>query len=186
MNFKWSTVKEATEAIKNICTLLLYLALTAFFVFFIWPKRNDYEPGDNQDFLGWKWNRKKNSSIITVNKVPVNVNEAKDTFRISSETYEAAKFIDTALYIDDQSWIYLGQIVDRKLTNSHWKITSIPHNGDHIVALDAVYKRKNFPIELEPGKWQLGDIRGVVGDNESVNIIDVKEIADQNFWALVR
>jgi len=39
---------------------------------------------------------------------------------------------------------------------------------------------------LKNGVWKLGDIRGAVGDNESVKVNAVNKIADGNYWALVQ
>jgi hypothetical protein len=112
--------------------------------------------------------------------------QGKDTSAIPAQLQMAAKLIDTTINLNNQSWVYVGQIVNGKLTNSHFRITELPQPGDMITARDAVYKRKDLPIELKNGKWKLGDIRGVVTDNESVKVNATKEIQDNNFWALVQ
>lgn len=77
-------------------------------------------------------------------------------------------------------WIYIGQKVNGKLMNGHFFINDIPVSGQRIVAKDAVYRRESFPVLLPNGQYQLGRSIGVVGDGESVTIIEIKVIPNDN------
>jgi len=183
---EWSKIKEMTEAIKNICLLILYLVIVVFFFVFIWPNRSDFEVkkiAAGPIEIGPKEKQALKTLEAVSNNVPL---EAKDTAKITPRLYAAAKLVDSTLNINNQNWVYIGQIVNGKLTNTHFKIKEIPQIGDMIAARDAVYKRKDLPIELANGNWKLGDIKGVVGDDESVKVNAVKEIQGKNFWALVQ
>jgi hypothetical protein len=182
----WSTTKEMTEALKNIATLIFYVAVTAFFAFSVWPRIKDYEP-QKWTVGGIEFGPKEKAALKAVDAVSNTVSkQAKDTTKIPFKLVEAAKIIDTTINQNNKNWVYLGQKINNKLTNTHFKIKDIPQPGDAITALDAVYKRKDLPIELANGNWKLGDIRGVVADNESVEVIKIQVIQDQNYWALVQ
>lgn len=183
----WSTAKEMTEALKNIATLLFY-AFLAIGLILIWPhivnKDQQYEV---KKLWPLEIGPKEKAAIKTIDAVPLNVpKQGNDTSKIPTKYVSAAKLIDTTLNQNNQNWVYLGQIVNGQLTNSHFQLKKLPRAGDVIKANDAVYKRKSLPEELKNGYWKLGEIRGVVADSESVMVTDVKEIADKNYWALVQ
>lgn len=182
----WSSTKEATEAIKNIATLIFYIIIVFFFAFAVWPRIKDFEI-KRVSVAGVELGPKEKEAIKAIESVPNNVPlQGKDTTKISDKLLAAAKLIDTTININNQNWVYIGQINNGQLTNTHFKIKDIPQVGDIITARDAVYKRKDLPVELKNGNWKLGDIRGAVSGNESVKVNAIKEIADKNFWALVQ
>lgn len=182
----WTNTKEMTEAIKNIATLFFYLIVVIFFTFAVWPRIKDFEI-KKVSVAGVELGPKEKAAIKTIESVSNTVPfQAKDTGKISDKLIAAAKIIDTTINLNNQNWVYIGQIINGSLTNTHFKIKSIPQPGEVITALDAVYKRKDLPVELKNGSWKLGDISGVVDDNESVKVNAIKEIQDQNYWALVQ
>jgi hypothetical protein len=182
---KWSDVKEITEAIKNIATLVFYTIIVVFFIIAIWPRIKDFEV-KKVSVAGVELGPKERAAIKEIEKIPTNVSKAKDTLQIPLKLIAAAKLIDTTINLSNQHWVYIGQIINGQLTNTHFKITQLPQPGDIITARDAVYKRKDFPIELKNGSWKLGDIRGVVAGDESVKVNVLKEIPVRNYWALVQ
>jgi hypothetical protein len=186
MKTDWSKVKEMAEALKSFCTLLLYIGITFFFLFAVWPKIKDFEV-NKFSIAGIELSPKQKEAIKNIDNVKnIVTGSGKDTGKISFTLQSAAKLIDTTINQNDQSWVYIGQIINDKLTNSHFEITKIPKKGDIITARDAVYKRKELPLELITGEWKLGDIRGAVTDKESVKVIKVVTIQDGNYWACVQ
>ena len=181
----WADTKEMTEALKNFATLILYIIVIFFFAFAIWPRIKDFEI-KKVSLAGVELGPKEKQAIQTIDSLSTNLNHhATDTAKIPFKFVAAAKLIDTTFNFHDRSWVYLGQKVNGKLTNSHFQIKDLPESGDTITAMDAVYKRKDLPLELKNGNWKLGDIRGVVTDNEAARVISVKEIADKNYWGLI-
>jgi len=181
---KWSNIKEITEVLKNVFTLLFYITLVFFFVFFIIPKANDFQL-EKLDIAGTQWTRTLQHAGNKLNEVPRTSSEGQDTQKVNSQKIFYAQIVETQ-ELEDSNWVYLGQIIDGKLCNSHFNITKLPNRGDKITAKDAVYKRNNIPFELEDESWKLGKIVGVVTDNETVTVNNIVKIKDDNYWALVK
>jgi hypothetical protein len=184
----WSEIKEMTEAIKNICVLVVYLVIAYIILFIILPKININDLSfKGMSMGGIEIGLKEKEAIKTIDSVQNTVpNQGRDTTKILLPQLNAAKLLDTTINVNNQNWVYVGQIINGKLKNSHFRIQNIPEKGDIISAIDAVYKRKDLPVELKNGDWKLGAIRGVVKDNEYVKVSDIKEISGKNYWALVK
>jgi hypothetical protein len=127
------------------------------------------------------------AAATEVAKLPLNAGkEAKDfVVNIQPVQIAQAKLLDTTINSNLETWVYIGQKVNGILA-THFNITTVPHKDDTVQAKDAVYKRKSVPIESKNGDWTLGEVKGVVRDGESVTILEVREIKDQNFWAKVK
>lgn len=182
----WSDTKDMTDAIKNIATLIFYLLVILFFTFSVWPRIEGFEI-KKVSVAGVELGPKEKAAFKTIEAIPTNISQqGKETGKIPLKVIEAAKLIDVTLSLNNENWVYIGQLINGKLTNCHFKINEIPQQGETIIANDAVYKRKDFPVELKTGDWKLGSIRGVVNNGDSVRIIQIKEIQDKNYWALVK
>lgn len=125
-------------------------------------------------------------SIVNAKNATTNLpTEVINTTNENMNVINAAKVLDTSINTNAENWVYLGKISNGKLLNTHFKINEIPKIGDWIEAKDAVYKRISKPVQLKDNEWRLGDIRGVVLDNEQVIIKDIINVEGNNRWALI-
>lgn len=180
---EWSKLKESTEAFKNIFVILLYIVFTIFFFDSIFPKIKTWEP-KKISFYGVEYGPKEKESQKMLDASNVNVKKPKDS-SVKQNLIDAAKLVDTTINLGSRNWVYLGQMVNGILTFDHFGLKNLPIIGEQITAQDAVYKRKDLPIQLKNSDWKLGDIKGVVKGGESVKVLAVQKIEDENYWAFV-
>jgi len=108
MKPNWAVIKEATEGIKNICTLICYVVVTLLFVLVVWPKIGEFDI--NKINLGLvEMTHKEKQALKTIDTVSNNSLLGKDTGVISLPLFDAAKFLDTTLNVGSQNWVYLGR-----------------------------------------------------------------------------
>jgi hypothetical protein len=172
-------INKVVEFIKNIATTIAFFYIAYFVVNS--PGFDIFKIGRNaaskivEEYLDAK------KTLDTANKQALKPIDKT----VPSNLVSVAEFVDS-VDKDNMTWVYIGQMLNGKLINNHFNVSVLSKEGDIITAKDAVYKRKDYPIELKTDDWRLGEIKGVVKTGAPVKIVTIKQIADSNYWALVK
>jgi hypothetical protein len=87
-------------------------------------------------------------------------------------------------------WVWLGQRINNKWSPKNFGFTKPPRllAGSTIFAATATWKRTAKPIQNPSNldEWKLGEIISVVKENNSVTVVEVDSLADDNWWAYVK
>ena len=179
-NFEW--LKNLTESLKNILLLFFYVLLAVVVYQYGFPfLKNEFARPDSNFRL-----KEINIGILQISN-EINTSARTDTkkpqdIEVDAASIPATNYLDTALNKKGtRYWIYIGQFANGKWLTKNF---SGP-KAERLIALTDTYKRETAPLEISPGNWKLGKIIGLVKETETVNLVRIDTIKDNNCWAQV-